>query len=212
MAACRYRKRLLKSCTFCIYTPSIYMEIIRDNSYRCIYICNKVSGKLQIFQCVYRHILLHNTPAVKPFTLQITCHCIRFCYFFIFSCPPETITCTSGCSSDTLTRSPVFVSSESVIFRPLTCAPSTMIHLVADPVFVSSSKCSFLFPKGFLCIPFMIFISALRRKHTEIPIIVSTIHGIPYKRISAPCNSHYSGRQPESESRVPFFSAIQTAL
>ena len=61
------------------------MEIIRDNSYRCIYICNKVSGKLQIFQCVYRHILLHNTPAVKPFTLQITCHCIRFCYFFIFS-------------------------------------------------------------------------------------------------------------------------------
>ena len=59
------------------------MEIIRDNSYRCIYICNKVSGKLQIFQCVYRHILLHNTPAVKPFTLQITCHCIRFCYFFI---------------------------------------------------------------------------------------------------------------------------------
>ena len=31
----------------------------------------------------------------------------------------------------------------------------------------------------------MIFISAIRRKHTEIPIIASTIHGIPYKRISA---------------------------
>ena len=137
MAACRYRKRLLKSCTFCIYTPSIYMEIIRDNSYRCIYICNKVSGKLQIFQCVYRHILLHNTPAVKPFTLQITCHAYASVTSSSFPCPPETITCTSGCSFRYSDAQSSLRFSESVIF------PASYLRSQYNDPSSTGSRCSF---------------------------------------------------------------------
>ena len=84
MAARRYRKRILKSCMFCIPASAVYMKIIRDDPDRCIRIFNKFSGKLQILQCIHRHIFLHDPSMVNPGILQILCHRICFCDFFTF--------------------------------------------------------------------------------------------------------------------------------